>query len=239
VSALVLRLAGPLQSWGSRSRFVRRETEPAPTKSGVIGLLAAARGVRRTDELTEFFGLRFGVRVDQPGRLVRDFQTARSLDGRQAMPLSYRYYLADAVFLAVVEGDHGLLEGLEQALWHPAFPLYLGRRSCPPAGPISCGLRDGGVDDALQAEGWQAAPWHQRSVRAPSVRLATVRDAHAEETDAETLRDEPVSFNPTRREYTWRSVVHGHVEVPNPHAPAGPDSGDAPADHDPMALLGG
>jgi CRISPR-associated protein (Cas_Cas5) len=44
----------------------------------------------------EFVGLRFGVRIDQPGRLVRDFQTARSLDGTQTMPLSYRFYLADA-----------------------------------------------------------------------------------------------------------------------------------------------
>src|SRR5690606_38747103 len=140
--SLVLRLAGPLQSWGGRSRFVRRETEQAPTKSGVIGLLAAARGLRRTDDLTEFFGLRFGVRTDQPGRLVRDFHTARSLDGSRVMPLSYRYYLADAVFVAVVSGDRSLLEGIDDAIRRPHFPLYLGRRSCAPAGPISMGLRD-------------------------------------------------------------------------------------------------
>jgi CRISPR system Cascade subunit CasD len=238
MSALVLRLAGPLQSWGSHSRFVRRLTEQAPTKSGVIGLLAAARGARRTDELTEFFGLRFGVRIDQPGRLVRDFQSARSLDGTQAMPLSYRYYLADAVFLAVVEGDRELLQGLDEALRLPVFALYLGRRSCPPAGPISGGLRDGGVDEVLQGEPWQAATWHQRSVRAPSVRLATVRDARAGDTDTETMRDEPVSFNPARRQYLWRSVVRGQVDVPNPSwTPADPL--DPLMEHDPMALLGG
>jgi|SRR5215218_6702223 CRISPR system Cascade subunit CasD len=238
MSALVLRLAGPLQSWGSHSRFVRRLTEPTPTKSGVIGLLAAARGLRRTDELTEFFGLRFGVRIDQPGRLVRDFQTARSLDGTQTMPLSYRFYLADAAFLAVVEGDRQLLQGLDAALRRPVFALYLGRRSCPPAGPISGGLRDGGVEEVLQDEPWQAATWHQRSVRAPSVRLATVRDAQAGDANTETMRDEPVSFDPARRQYTWRSVVRGHVEVPNPSwTTAGPP--DPPMEHDPMALLGG
>jgi CRISPR system Cascade subunit CasD len=238
MSALVLRLAGPLQSWGSHSRFVRRLTEPAPTKSGVIGLLAAARGLRRTDGLTEFFGLRFGVRIDQPGRLVRDFHTARSLDGTQTMPLSYRYYLADAAFLAVVEGDRQLLQGLDAALRQPVFALYLGRRSCPPAGPISKGLRDGGVEEVLQREPWQAATWHQRSVRAPSVLLATVRDARAGDANTETMRDEPVSFDPERRQYSWRSVVRGHVEVPNPSwTAAGPL--DASTEHDPMALLGG
>ena len=41
---LVLRLAGPLQSWGSSSRFTRRSTEAFPTKSGIVGLLAAAQG---------------------------------------------------------------------------------------------------------------------------------------------------------------------------------------------------
>jgi CRISPR system Cascade subunit CasD len=238
MSALVLRLAGPLQSWGSHSRFVRRLTESAPTKSGVIGLLAAARGVRRSDELSEFFGLRFGVRIDQPGRLVRDFQTAHSLDGTQAMPLSYRYHLADAAFLAVIEGDRKLLQGLDEALWRPVFALYLGRRSCPPAGPISGGLRDGGVDVVLQGEPWQAATWHQRSVRAPSVLLTTLRDARAGDTGSETMRDEPVSFDPTRRQYLWRSVVHGHVAVPNPSWTT-PGPLDPPMEHDPMALLGG
>jgi CRISPR system Cascade subunit CasD len=238
VSALVLRLAGPLQSWGSHSRFVRRLTERAPTKSGVIGLLAAARGVRRTDDLTEFFGLRFGARIDQPGRLMRDLQTARSLDGTRTMPLSYRYYLADAVFLAVVEGDRELLRGLDEALRRPVFIPYLGRRSCPPAGPISRGLRDAGVDEVLQREPWQAATWHQRSVRTPFVLLATVRDARAGDTGTETIRDEPVSFDPTRRQYTWRSVVRDHVEVANPTWTTSGRSGP-PAEHDPMALLGG
>ena len=77
MTVVAFRLAGPLQSWGSRSRFVRRETEKAPTKSGVLGLVAAAKGIRRTDPLESLLGLRFGVRVDQPGQLVRDFQTAQ------------------------------------------------------------------------------------------------------------------------------------------------------------------
>lgn len=231
-TALVLRLAGPLQSWGSRSRFVRRETEQAPTKSGVIGMLAAARGLRRTDELTEFFGLRFGVRTDQPGRLVRDFQTARSLDATRTMPLSYRYYLADAVFLAVVAGDEALLQGLEEAVRRPHFPLYLGRRSCPPAGPVSLGLRDAALSDVLRDEPWQAARWHRRKVRETAVTLPVIRDAESGDAHPETWRDEPLSFDPRRREYGWRAVVRDEVEVSHPEPPAA-------RDHDPFAVIGG
>ena len=76
MTVLLLRLAGPMQAWGDNSRFTRRDTRMIPTKSGVLGLLAAADGRRRTDPIEDLAGLRFGVRVDQPGQLQRDFQTA-------------------------------------------------------------------------------------------------------------------------------------------------------------------
>ena len=50
-SVLVLRLAGPMQSWGVSSQFVHRATETFPTKSGLVGLLAAAQGRRRCDPI--------------------------------------------------------------------------------------------------------------------------------------------------------------------------------------------
>lgn len=86
MSVLLLRLAGPMQSWGSSSRFSRRNTDVAPTKSGVIGLLAAARGSDVRSHSPKLLGLQFGVRLDQPGQILRDFHTARSLDGRQSAP---------------------------------------------------------------------------------------------------------------------------------------------------------
>ena len=105
MTVLLLRLAGPLQAWGVKSRFTVRSTELAPTRSGIIGMLSAAIGRRRTDPIEDLLSLRFGVRKDQPGQVIRDFHTARSLDGKDSMPLSNRYYLADAVFLAGIEGD--------------------------------------------------------------------------------------------------------------------------------------
>lgn len=47
MATLLLRLAAPLQSWGSDSKFETRKTDREPTKSGVVGLLAAALGLRR------------------------------------------------------------------------------------------------------------------------------------------------------------------------------------------------
>ena len=63
MATLLLRLAAPLQSWGSDSKFETRKTDREPTKSGVVGLLAAALGLRRddTEGLARLNGLRFAV----------------------------------------------------------------------------------------------------------------------------------------------------------------------------------
>jgi CRISPR system Cascade subunit CasD len=242
VTVLALRLAAPLQSWGTSSRFVRRNTDRAPSRSGIIGLLAAAQGRRRTDPIEDLLGLRIGIRVDQPGQLERDFQTARTRDGAESMPLSYRFYLADAVFLAAVEGDPALLEALQAAIRRPAYPLALGRRSCPPAGPLEVGLRDGGIDDALHQHPWLAARFHQaRFDQDPEITLDTVVDCAPTHERADTVRDDPISFDPRRREYGWRSVLRSSVAIPNPGYRPGPGAVARPddfSDHDPMSAFG-
>ncbi|MFJ6570725.1 type I-E CRISPR-associated protein Cas5/CasD [Streptomyces sp. NPDC091292] len=80
---LLIRLAAPLQSWGVAGRFGRRDTHSRPTKSGVIGLCAAALGLPRepppddpeSDPLVELAPLLFGVRADHPGKPVRDYHS--------------------------------------------------------------------------------------------------------------------------------------------------------------------
>lgn len=78
MSTLLLRFAGPVQSWGINSKFEVRRTENAPSKSGVTGLLAAALGIRRNEDISSLNKLRLGVRTDQEGRLLKDFHTAHS-----------------------------------------------------------------------------------------------------------------------------------------------------------------
>ncbi len=107
MSALLMRLAGPMQSWGTRSRFGNRDTGLEPSRSGVVGLLCAALGLARDHPLDDFAPdrLRMAVRVDREGRLMRDFHTAQNVrradpsKGVQDTVLSERFYLADADFL--------------------------------------------------------------------------------------------------------------------------------------------
>ena len=85
MSVLLLRLAGPMQSWGTSSRFTERDTRREPSKSGVIGLACAALGKPRQEKpehadrwptLEELSDLRMGVRVDLEGQVRKDYQTA-------------------------------------------------------------------------------------------------------------------------------------------------------------------
>jgi CRISPR system Cascade subunit CasD len=239
MTVLLLRLAGPMQSWGVDSRFSRRETLRHPTKSGVLGLLAAAKGLRRTDPLQDLLGLTFGVRVDQPGVLMNDFHTAHNWRTGASMPLSNRHYLADAVFVAAVEGDASLLETLDAAIHRPKFPLFLGRRSCPVSGRISLGLRSGKLVDELAECEWQAAHWYRRRQDA-AVRLPIYLDAEqVPGTPSIATPDDPVSFDPRRRVHGWRNVGQTDVVKTNPDA-KGFEGGSGGADDiDFFAAVGG
>ena len=207
MATLLLRLAAPLQSWGSDSKFETRKTDREPTKSGVVGLLAAALGLRRddTEGLARLNGLRFAVRADQEGSLLVDFHTAKS---RDTSYVTYRHYLQDAVFLAGLEsGDEALLRELEAALRHPVYPLYLGRRSCPPTLPLFLGLQAGELLDTLRAE-----PLLVKQRNGAPLRI--VADADPADAAAVPRRDLAVSFSPIHRQYGFRPVREWNTNPP-------------------------
>lgn len=234
MSTLVLRLAGPLQSWGSESRFVRRTTEGAPTKSGIIGLLAAAQGRRRADEIEDLVGLSLAVRMDQEGQILRDFHTAHNPKRMKAnIPLSERYYLNDAVFTAFLGGPPGLIDGLARAIVDPAFPLALGRRSCVPMPPLFLGVYDNEPDRTLGEIPLQASR-RERRRKPRSVRCSVQADAQVlpHTTSRRRIRDVPLSFSPDERRYAYREVVETVVDVDNPE-------GRESIGHDPFAVLEG
>ncbi len=228
-TTLLIRLAGPQQAWGSRSRFATRSTERAPTRSGVIGLIAAALGMERTDSLERFDDLRFGVRVDQPGTVERDFQTARTLDGRTSMPLSERFYLADAVFLAGLDSaEAAALHEFANALHRPRHPLYLGRRAFPSDGPLRTMIVAAPLREALQQAEWAATDHYRKTHPDAGRGLDILVDAEPGEAVEMTLADIPVSFDPQRRRHDWRDVARIRV------SPG--DSALLPP-HDPMLLV--
>ncbi|MFI7425206.1 type I-E CRISPR-associated protein Cas5/CasD [Nonomuraea sp. NPDC049684] len=257
-ATLVLRLAGPLQSWGDRSTFNRRETRPEPTKSGILGLLAAAAGRAREDRLDDLLGLQLAVRVDQPGSLLRDYHTVSDYRGRplpqagvsakgvqkptspaKHTHVTQRFYLQDAVFLAVVHGPAGLVETLAEAVQRPAFPLALGRRSCVPAQPLFLDVRPDPMLDVLNTVPWQATDTARQIYardrgRPSTIDLAATWDDPAGE---DSLTDVPYSFAPRERRFSSRRVRHQWITVPTGFAKAD-RAGDDPRNHDPFALLG-
>jgi len=213
MGTLLLRLAAPLQAWGTESKFESRRTQREPSKSGVIGMLAAALGLRRDADLSELTALRFGVRVDREGKVIRDFHTAQAVKAVKAAKkdkneepekigyVTSRYYLSDAVFLVGLESeDHALLKKIETALRTPCFPLFLGRRSCPPTLPLVLGLREKDLETALREEENQNQ--NARSIK--RTRRYIRLDSMPDELEGAVVRDLPISFSPYKREFGYR-----------------------------------
>lgn len=264
---LLLRLAGPLQSWGLNAEYNNRTTATQPTKSGIIGLLAAAQGRERDADIGDLAALRLGVRSDQPGTQLRDYHTASDYRGHDlpsaqvnkkgeqkttspAKPthITHRHYLQDAVFVAACHGPRPLLERLNAALRAPAFPLALGRRSCPPARPVSMGVQevpdqgDDPVNGLLSTWRWQAGKparqAHARNATSPEYTdlAATIEDPAG----AHTVTDVPLSFHPHHRAMVERHVQQLSLRLPTGLPPRSADTGRRRrgTGHDPFALLG-
>lgn len=202
MNVLLLRLAGPMQSWGTQSRFTIRDTGLEPSKSGVIGLLCAALGRHRWETIDDLAALHMGVRVDHEGIMASDYHTALNvIKASGEMPeqgqavVSTRYYLADADFLVGLEGDDPqLLNCIDEALGRPRWPLFLGRKAFPPAEPIR--LRDGlrqnnGLQDALRT--------YPRRARPDDKRLSALRLVTENSTGEAVRVDQPVSTFAERR----------------------------------------
>ena len=137
---LLLRLEGPMQSWGYRSRFDYRDTALEPTRSGVMGLICAAMGIARGEDISRFDVIRMGVRVIKEGRPERDYHTALDVikaDGKgRDTVVSRRDYLADASFVVGLQSDDkNLLDSIAAALRNPIWTLFLGRKAFPLAVP--------------------------------------------------------------------------------------------------------
>lgn len=194
MATLLLNLVGPMQSWGTRSRFDHRDTELEPSKSGVVGMLAAALGRSRDESVEDLATLRMGVRVDREGTIARDYHTAENVlkadqSGRQPTAVSERFYLADAAFTVGLEhGDQAWLQLLHAALCAPHWPLCLGRRAFVPSQPV---VRS--ITDALRHEPLERALEFRHSAEA-SERFAEHRRLiieSVEETPYQRL-DQPV-----------------------------------------------
>ncbi len=218
---VLLRLEGPLQSWGTRSRFGRRDTESEPSKSGVLGLVGAALGMARSDNamLASLAAAQFGVRADREGRLLTDYHTIGAGKFRDRNDYfvhdvyghaveTKRDYLQSASFLAgLTFQDDALALRVHSSLAEPVWPLVLGRRSCSPSLPVHVpgGLVEAGLEETLRAAPFPSKSPPADSTGAPrSVRL--VLECEATHEDAKPRQDQPLSFARFDRHYVRRYV---------------------------------
>lgn len=227
---LLLRLSAPIQSWGSDSVYDNRETDDMPTKSGVIGMLAAALGRKRDSSLDDLMELGFGVRIDQQGIRLNDFQITHMGEKLNAN-LSNRIYLSDALFLAGLSCENiDFLNDLEDALRHPKFAVFLGRRSCPPTQPLILGIRNHELYQSLLEEEWLVPEWRRQSLFrfSDELHLRIVMD---DLQGGSIKKDVPISFSPFRREYGYRYVkeMPGKIVTKKPLVVS--------TEHDPMIEL--
>ncbi len=209
---LLLRLAGPLQSWGVQSRFEVRDTGLEPSKSGVVGLLCAALGRPRTAAIDDLAALKMGARADREGIMARDYHVAQQVlkasGGIKPTQPSNRYYLADAAFLVGFEGANlDLLHALHAALHDPVWPLYLGRKAFVPGEPVW--LADGLRENASLLEALRAYPWLGRDSQKLPERLRLVLE---DEAGSEVRPDQPLSF--AERTFAPRRVTTTFIPIP-------------------------
>lgn len=106
MDVLTIRVSAPLQSYGNQATFNRRTTNYYPTKSAVIGLVAASLGLRREDDhIQRLNQLEYAVRIDQVGLMMTDFQTVETDPQKETRKITYREYcrIMSMLLLSVVE----------------------------------------------------------------------------------------------------------------------------------------
>ena len=161
---LILKLEGPLQSWGKHSFEGLRPSEAFPGRSALLGLLGACLGIDREDSDGQrqlALSVGFAVRCDQgkyrPLKMT-DYHTVKDarvdyhgLKSHETIQ-TWREYWQDAKYTVAVwslpKADISLQQ-LQAAVNKPVFTPVLGRRSCPLVRPLFEEMNE--AEDALAA----------------------------------------------------------------------------------------
>lgn len=216
-----------MQAWGASSRFTRRDTLPHPTKSGILGMMAAAMGIDKfadaeAKKLAPLQALRLCTyavpklnRWKKPlpvGRL-QDFHTIgggydkkhilhvpKRASGTHNLNtvITRRDYLTDARFLVTLSGKEQILQDIATAIQTPIWGTWLGRKCCIPATPIQ---------PTIDTDRNRAAQLIFEKAKIPFQALENY-DRYLEKDSPESFLqlDQPVAY--ATREYQSRPVRH-------------------------------
>ena len=180
-------------------------------------MIAGSLGYRRDDSqnIQKLNDLDFGVRIDQVGKVVKDYQTVKKYKNTGILDRTYvtnRYYLEDAVFVvAIGHENEQFINRIEEALQHPYFQQFMGRRSLPLTADYFIEIKNIGVVESLKEVEWQAAEWYQKQY---SNTLEVYVDSDLLPSGASRMRKDRVqSFSQKNREFNLRGEKRFEISV--------------------------
>lgn len=202
---LILAFEGFSQSWGSGSKFDNRLTGNFPTKSGIIGMIAAAQGRKRNESVEDLTALQIYIRIDQAGEKFQDLQIME-VDGIKDPYLGRKQYLSDAKFVVGISHPDGvILKEILEALKNPFYPVYLGRRNCIPNGEMVREFSEKDGEEAIRSYPWIAASWYKKKCQGKEIKLPMYGEGWAGKRMIK-VNDIPISFDRNNRKYRLRTI---------------------------------
>ncbi|NPV02159.1 MAG: type I-E CRISPR-associated protein Cas5/CasD [Brevinematales bacterium] len=216
IKYLALRLRGWLQSWGTHGTQYNRDTGFFPTKSAIAGLCASALGIGRGSPgepgfLEQFNRLKMDVlrkRKPHPRwegetidiNLLSDYHTVRDTKkagggSKDCHPYTC-FFLTDADFGVILEGEEDFLNRVGDALRDPKWILYFGRKCCLPSGPVYQGV-------------YTTREEAEREFTEAGAGIMTQRDTEEFTEGNDNIFDVPLSFARADRRYAKRRVYTG------------------------------
>ena len=180
---LLFTYYAPMMAMGEIAPGERRMAFSRPARSAVLGLVAAALGLRRDDRAHADLerGLGYAVRTDSAGRPFTDYHTAQTPQQRRGQAfdtrrdelaadtlntgLSVREWRTDALYTVALWELATVAIGLDAiaaALAHPRFVLYSGRKAGPLGLPLAPRFVE--VDALLEAFAADPMPAEQQQI---------------------------------------------------------------------------
>lgn len=220
MKTILLKFSGPIQSWGTNSRFETRHTDYYPSKSAVIGMISAALGYKRDDERIEKLNeLDFAVRIDQEGKLAKDYHIAQKFKDNGDFDRTYvtnRYYLEDGVFVVGLSHENDEYIGkIEKALRYPYFQLFMGRRAFPLSPDFIIEIKEETLLESLTKLPWQAMKWYKKK-SSSKINLSIYADGDlVKDGKKHTRLDKVISFSQKERKFGPRYETRINISIDN------------------------
>lgn len=185
IKHLIFQIYAPLTSWGEPAVGEVRHSNIIPSRSALLGFLAAALGIRRNDECIDAFNQHYHVAVRpfvDKSRWFSDFHTVQMpkankkdvfytrFDEIRRNPqdletlLTKREYYNDVYYQIVITETKGApysVEQIKQALLTPVFHLYVGRKNSPLSLPLAPVIYEGLLSDAFVFANEHYHQYHQ------------------------------------------------------------------------------